>query len=203
MVLVPLCSRDGFFRDLWRQGKVNLHEWMVRLLNLDQPDVDDNFVQRDRNQLARSIAKHPRMTNQEREGASSREALFPTSGPHLQMAASIVLEDLSFFQEALEENDTSIPYLPTFSLIGLAMSKFKIGIDHWTVNALLRQVTRFHDRINAIESLMEGCKPGPDSQPSLEPARWTDMQEPSKSHIKQALDTLQFVDRDDAFAWPS
>ncbi|KAL8891577.1 MAG: hypothetical protein Q9215_001441 [Flavoplaca cf. flavocitrina] len=185
-------------RYLWRQGKVNLHDWMARLLNMDQPDVDDNFVLRDLNQLARSTIKHPHITSQEREEASSIEAPFPTNGPYLQMVASIVLEDLSLFQEALENNDISIPYLPTFRLIGLAMSKFKIETDHWTVNALLRQVTRFHDRINAIESLMEGFKPGSGSQPSLEPARWTDMQEPSKSYIKQALDTLQFVDRGDA-----
>ncbi|KAL8634867.1 MAG: hypothetical protein Q9226_009423, partial [Calogaya cf. arnoldii] len=137
------------------------------------------------------------MTSQERKKAYLGKALFPPFALHQQIAVSMVLEDRNTFEEALKNAGT---YLSTFKLIGTAMATFGIGTDHSTVsssiNALLKSVTSFNGRIQAMAKLIEGFDLAY-RRGSMDPAIWADMQAWSKSINKEALQTLEFVDPDD------
>ena len=65
-----------------------------------------------------------------------------------------------------------------------------------SINALLKRLTSFNGRILAMAKLIEGFdsvyRRGP-----VNPAMWADMQAWSKSIDKEALQALEFIDRDD------
>ncbi|KAL8644210.1 MAG: hypothetical protein Q9226_007879 [Calogaya cf. arnoldii] len=128
------------------------------------------------------------------EGKPTWARLFPPLSLYISKSReSIALEDRNTFEEALKIADT---HLSIFKLIGTAIYTFKISTDHFTINALLKIITSFNGRIQAMAKLIEGFdsvfRRGP-----MNPSMWTDMQAWSKSMNKEALQTLEFVDPSD------
>lgn len=127
---MPLCSRNRLFKDLWRDRKININEWMVRLLQTVQLGSADSFTRRDLVELSRSMLKNPSPTDQERQKAYLGKSPFPSSDPQLRIAASTALEDRDLFEKAL--STTLCPSPLSFQFIGTAMCVFEIGNDHPT-----------------------------------------------------------------------
>ncbi|KAL8811889.1 MAG: hypothetical protein Q9200_001444 [Gallowayella weberi] len=156
IVLIPLQSRETFFKDLWPKGQVNINDWMRRLMQVVQASSPSDFCCKDLIELSCSLIRQKPMTTQERNRNFLGKAPFTASDPDLRISASVVLKDQRLFEEVL--STSSATSLVVFRDIGTAMAHFNLLTDPAAINALLNKVPTFHGRVQAVEKVKEGFK---------------------------------------------
>ncbi|KAL8800983.1 MAG: hypothetical protein Q9182_004775 [Xanthomendoza sp. 2 TL-2023] len=173
IVLIPLQYREKFFKDLWPKGRVNINDWMRRLMQVVQADSPSDFSRKDLIELSCSLVRQKPMTTQERNRNFLGKAPFEASDPDLRISASVVLKDQQLFEEVL--STFSATSLPVFRDIGTAMAHFNFLTIPAVIDALLNRVSTFHGRVQAVEKVKEGFKLALEVQNPRNDARLADL----------------------------